>query len=591
MWWLQVNGATKAVTSNAFDTYKRLRSKYYEVRENLASPISFHRMIEYDGARISSTVDELVNSTTFVPVSDEEVTSYAYDDAGRINAIGYTTYAYDKYGQLTRENNFSLDKTYVYLYNEDGNVIKVQQYAYTTAATPMGTATEKTYTYDTTHPDRLINYNGTAISYNSIGCPTTYKGYTATWTKGKLSKLNNGTIKTGTYTYNYSYNAFGQRTSRSYRYMPASMSGTSAVVKGTLLSYNQSFKYDEAGRLICENKSSTYYQELGTSEKIVYLYDEASVIGFVYTLDGVSNTYYLQRNLLGDVVGIYNTSGTKVGGYTYDAWGNCKITQNTGAIASVNPIRYRGYYYDADMNLYYLNARYYSPEWRRFISPDDTAYLNSDTANGLNLYTYCNNDPVNYVDPSGHFAWFAFAAIMLFTPIGGIVAQAVVSTVSYAGMALASVFDEEVRDDMNAIGWNPFNTDESETLDSSKVSFYKGVPVFRTNGERPGSFGAIFLTKDSVAYDLRHERGHNTQLMMMGIGTYAFTVGIPSLLKLGPWDKNKVYYYAPWETMADILGGVTRRYNKPIPEQQIKNAWAYYAISTICFPLTTLYWF
>ena len=103
------------------------------------------------------------------------------------------------------------------------------------------------------------------------------------------------------------------------------------------------------------------------------------------------------------IIGIYNTSGTKVGGYAYDAWGNCTITLNTNGIAAKNPIRYRGYYYDNEFGLYYLNARYYSPEWRRFISPDDTAYLDGETPNGLNLYAYCNNDPVNYSDPSGCF--------------------------------------------------------------------------------------------------------------------------------------------------------------------------------------------
>ena len=79
--------------------------------------------------------------------------------------------------------------------------------------------------------------------------------------------------------------------------------------------------------------------------------------------------------------------------------------------------------------------------------------------------------------------------------------------------------------------------------------------------------------------------------MMMGIVTYGFTVGIPSPLKLGPWADINRYYYAPWETIADILGGVKQRYGNPIPQQQIENAWAYYTISTLFFPLTSLYWF
>ena len=83
--------------------------------------------------------------------------------------------------------------------------------------------------------------------------------------------------------------------------------------------------------------------------------------------------------------------------YTYDAYGNCTrgYTTNTD-LADSNPIRYRSYYYDKDTGLYYLNARYYNPEWRRFISPDDTAYLDPDTPNGLNLYACCGNDSVNY---------------------------------------------------------------------------------------------------------------------------------------------------------------------------------------------------
>lgn len=82
-------------------------------------------------------------------------------------------------------------------------------------------------------------------------------------------------------------------------------------------------------------------------------------------------------------------------------WGNCTISGNT-TVAKANPIRYRGYYYDEETGLYYCNARYYSPKWRRFISPDDTSYLNAENVNGLNQYCYCGNDPVNYCDPSGH---------------------------------------------------------------------------------------------------------------------------------------------------------------------------------------------
>ena len=159
--------------------------------------------------------------------------------------------------------------------------------------------------------------------------------------------------------------------------------------------YSKVFRYDQLGRLVYESKSSEFKDELGRSESIVYLYDENGIIGMVYTLNGSSSTYYFQRNLLGDVIGIYDTNGTKVAGYTYDAWGNCTITVNTNGIATKNPIRYRGYYYDEDTKLYYLNARYYCPEWRRFISPAKVGALNPSSGNGLNLYSYANSNPIS----------------------------------------------------------------------------------------------------------------------------------------------------------------------------------------------------
>ncbi len=82
--------------------------------------------------------------------------------------------------------------------------------------------------------------------------------------------------------------------------------------------------------------------------------------------------------------------------YKYDAWGNCTIKSSTTnyTVAHVNPIRYRGYYYDIDTGLYYLNSRYYNPLWRRFISPASTKSLDSKTINGLNLYSFASNNPV-----------------------------------------------------------------------------------------------------------------------------------------------------------------------------------------------------
>lgn len=387
----KINGTQKAKTVNTYDTYKRVTKKTYTVGSK-----TFTKEIVYDKTKVSKVVDSVGGTT-----------QYEYDSMGRISKEKDSSgnilrsFSYDTYGQLVRENNAELDKTFVFEYN-NGGITKVKEYAYSTSSTPTGTATEKTNTYDSTYPDRLTKCGSTSISYNSMGCPTTCNGYTATWTRGKLSKLSKGLKTAGMHTYNYTYNAFGQRIGINYVYT-AGTSSSSAVVMGMLTSYSHTFRYDRSGRLIYESTTTQYYGEGSGTKKTVYLYDESGIIGMLHTSEsGTTAAYYFARNLLGDVIGIYNTSGTKVGGYAYDAWGNCTITLNTNGIATRNPIRYRGYYYDEDTKLYYLNARYYCPEWRRFISPDDTGYLDPATPNGLNLYAYCNNDPVNYADPSGN---------------------------------------------------------------------------------------------------------------------------------------------------------------------------------------------
>ena len=122
--------------------------------------------------------------------------------------------------------------------------------------------------------------------------------------------------------------------------------------------------------------------------------------------------YYYVKDIQGNVKRITDIYGHVVASYTYDAWGNHTVYDeygdvNTyqGIIGNINPIRYRGYYFDAETGLYYLQTRYYDPEIGRFISPDSTKYLDPESINGLNLYAYCLNNPVMYEDPSGHLAY------------------------------------------------------------------------------------------------------------------------------------------------------------------------------------------
>ena len=96
-----------------------------------------------------------------------------------------------------------------------------------------------------------------------------------------------------------------------------------------------------------------------------------------------------------NVVAIYDIAGAVQAKYSYDAFGNCTVTDSTNShLANYNPIRYRGYYYDRETKLYHAGARYYSSEFRRFIQPADVSSLNPHSINGLNLYAYANNNPI-----------------------------------------------------------------------------------------------------------------------------------------------------------------------------------------------------
>ncbi len=139
-------------------------------------------------------------------------------------------------------------------------------------------------------------------------------------------------------------------------------------------------------------------------------------------------TYYYVLNLQGDVVKLVTESGTVAASYEYDAWGN--LLSATGGMAYTNPLRYRGYYYDAETRFYYLQSRYYDPATRRFINADVYASTGQGFV-GTNMFAYCNNNPAIFVDNGGAVGeeaagWWASTMWWLcgidgFLPIGDIV--------------------------------------------------------------------------------------------------------------------------------------------------------------------------
>ena len=145
---------------------------------------------------------------------------------------------------------------------------------------------------------------------------------------------------------------------------------------------------------------------------LVYLYDaDGSPMGMRYRTESygqyVYDTFWFDKNLQGDIVAVYDAKGTKLISYKYDAWGNFATDYHNGCTASspanYNPFRYRGYYYDVELGMYYLQSRYYDPVIGRFINAD--SYLSTGQGPlGANMFSYCNGNPINYCDPSGEIA-------------------------------------------------------------------------------------------------------------------------------------------------------------------------------------------
>ncbi len=160
----------------------------------------------------------------------------------------------------------------------------------------------------------------------------------------------------------------------------------------------------------------TIRQDVGGSvlstKTLDFFYDDSGrPFAFNYSVDGSDfETYYYILNLQGDVVQIIDANGVMQAEYVYSPWG--EIISAEGDLAEVNPLRYRGYYYDSETGFYYLRSRYYDPENHRFINADTYASTDSGDAISCNMFAYCNNNLVVFLDSTGMYSISAVTTLV-----------------------------------------------------------------------------------------------------------------------------------------------------------------------------------
>ncbi|MDY4937354.1 MAG: RHS repeat-associated core domain-containing protein, partial [Candidatus Onthovivens sp.] len=340
----------------------------------------------YDYKKRSSNtkyISKQVSQETIKFGSSSYIRKYETDALGNItkitdNLFGSHTYKYDYRGFLIEADNET------YEYDNNGNITK------------KGNLTA---TYDTIIKDRIVSFNGKDIEYDSIN-PLNPKSYGSNSYKFEGRRLVRWTYGGGYY--DYVYNDQGLR-----------------IQKKDYRGVTWNYTYD-GDRLI---------RETSNNATLDFLYDEnGNLYGFIK--DNTDKYFYI-RDALQNILGIVDVLGNIVVKYFYNAWGTTINTQDTSSsnIGSINPFRYKGYYYDGESGLFYCNSRYYSPELCRFISPDSIEYLDPSSINGLNLYCYCMNNPIMYADHSGHLPEWAAWLIS-----GAAIVVGIVLTVATAGI-------------------------------------------------------------------------------------------------------------------------------------------------------------
>ena len=315
-----------------------------------------------DGKGTNSTSKTVSNLTSSFNDNEIATYSYSYDENGNITQIRLgkdiiNKYIYDDKNQLKQEYDYLHNYYINYSLDGNGNIHSVNTQALDRDGLPTGSPRGNIYYYDDKQwCDKLTGVNGVGnITYDEIGNPLNYRdGMSFTWRNGRwlsTTTLNDGTKVT------YRYNANGMRTQKKV--------GSKVT----------DYYYDSNNNLIAQKTDNA---------TLFFYYDtENSPVALSYN----GKMFYYVKNLQGDIVKILDEDGNEKANYVYNAWGNI-LSQSNDELSSINPLRYRGYVYDEDTAMYYLQTRYYDPFTGRFINADNTVFIGSSgTAIGDNIFT------------------------------------------------------------------------------------------------------------------------------------------------------------------------------------------------------------
>ncbi len=416
-----------------YDTLGRLTKKTINAGAN-----SFETSYSYVPGNVTGATTSKLSSISNNGIEVE----YEYDANGNITKIieggGENSYYYNELNELIQEDIDNLSKSILYSYDLGGNIIGKTEIIYGNGESRSSI----TYEYDSTWKDKLKSYNGKLITYDAIGNPLTYDGYTYSWEEGRKLKSITGNGKS----LSFKYNDQGIRTEK--------------TVDGVTTKY-----YLSGDKVILEDNGI---------DKIYYTYDSNDNLVSM-NLNGIE--YYYIRNGQEDIIGLFDSSGTEVVRYYYDSWGKLISIEGTlkDTVGVKNPYRYRGYRYDTEIGLYYLQSRYYNPEWGRFINGDGLIGQTGELLSH-NLFVYCMNNPVNNFEQDGQMAaaivgMYYFGWANAWNP-AGLVMLGVATVAALAGVAVS--WDKVGRGLSYGMAWI---SKQARTV-SNRVadSFAKSVP-------------------------------------------------------------------------------------------------------------------